>query len=238
MASWSSCSTRAAAAGEDQPASVTPASPLQARRSRSSQQFGIANQTDVFVVANNGQLAVFYVEGSGKWQGPQTISAANFAPQGAVIATSQQFGIDNQTDVFLVGSNGQLVVFYINGRGSWQGPHAISAVNFAPPGAPVAAGQRLGVSNQTDVFVVDKTGQLSVFSVTGNGAWTGPQKIGPAGFASPGAALAASPQFGATGQTDVFLVNQTGTNAPGWPVVCWSNNGAGWNGPKALVAEA
>ena len=84
---------------------------------------------------------------------------------------------------------------------------------------------------------MDRTGQLNVFWVTGSGTWNGPQKIGPAGFAAPGTALAASPQFGVTGQTDLFLVNQTGTNAPGWPVVCWVDNGGEWGGPKALVTE-
>ena len=54
------------------------------------------------------------------------------------------------------------------------------------------------------------------------------------------AVLAASyvQQFGATNQTDVFLLNQTGTNAPGWPVVFWVGGAGAWNGPKALVAEA
>jgi hypothetical protein len=203
-----------------------------------SQQFGIANQTDVFLVGNNGQLVVFYVEGNGNWQGPHAISATNFTIPGATIAVSQQFGIANQTDVFLVDITGQLVVFYVEGNGNWQGPHAISAANFALPGAPVAACQQQGVSNQTDVFVVDITGQLYVFWVVGNGPWNGPEKIGPVGMASPFAILAASPQFGASGQTDLFVVNQTGTNAPGWPVVCWVDNGGQWNGPKALVTES
>jgi hypothetical protein len=181
---------------------------------------------------------VFSVQGAGNWQGPLAISATNFAPPRAAIGASQRFGVANQTDVFLVDNNGQLVVFYVNGTGNWQGPQAISATNFARPGAPVAACQQQGVSNQTDVFVVDQTGQLYVFWVEGNGAWNGPQKIGPAGFAAAGAYLAASPQFGANGQTDLFVVNQTGTNAPGWPVVCWVDNGGEWNGPKALVTEA
>jgi hypothetical protein len=210
-----------------------PGAPLAASR-----QFGIADQTDVFLVDNNGQLVVFYVEGTGKWQGPHTISAPNFAPPGAQVAACQQFGIANQTDVFLVDNNGQLVVFYVEGTGKWQGPYTISAPSFAPPGAPVAACQQLGVSNQTDVFVVDTTGQLYFFWVVGSQTWNGPQKIGPPGFATAGAALAATPQFGATGQTDLFVVNQTGTNAPGWPVVCWVENGGEWNGPRALVTEA
>jgi hypothetical protein len=201
-----------------------------------SQQFGAANQTDVFLIGNNGQLVVFYVQGTGKWQGPHTIGATDFAPAGGALAASRQFSLD-RTDVFLVDNSGQLVVFYVDGTGDWQGPQTISAVNFAPPGCPVAACQHAGTTNQTDVFVVDNGGQLWFFWVIGGGAWNGPQKIGPAGFASQGAFLAASNQFGVAGQTDLFVVNQTGTNAPGWPVVCWVGDGGSWNGPKALVTE-
>lgn len=201
-----------------------------------SQQFGGTNQTDVFLISNNGQLVVFYVLGTNSWQGPNTISATGFAPSGGALAACRQFGLD-RTDVFLVDNNGQLVVFYVDGTGGWQGPQTISAGNFAPPGCHVAACQHAGTTNQTDVFVVNNSGQLCLFWVIGSGAWNGPQNIGSAGFATAGAFLAASNQFGAAGQTDLFVVNQTGTNAPGWPVVCWVGNGGSWNGPKALVTE-
>ena len=49
--------------------------------------------------------------------------------------------------------------------------------------------------------------------------------------------LVVSPQYGVTNQTDLFVMNETGTNGPGWPMVLWADGGGGWNGPKALVAE-
>ncbi len=39
----------------------------------SSQQFGISNQTDVFVVAEKGTMDVSWVEGAGTWKGPLQI---------------------------------------------------------------------------------------------------------------------------------------------------------------------
>ena len=114
------------------------------------------------------------------------------------------------------------------------------------------------------MFVVDTKGQLNVFSVQGTGKWSDAVPIGPAGVAptsaqlSSGAFVAASQQFGVTNrlgganQTDVFVLNENGTNGPGWPMVYWSSVSfhppaptpvrppplaIEWFGPKALVAE-
>jgi hypothetical protein len=206
-----------------------------------SQQFG-ANQTDVFLVDTNGTLNVFWVQGAGAWNGPVKIGPAGHFPTGANVAVSQQFGVD-QTDVFLVDKNGQLTVFWVQGTGNWSAPVKIGPSGFAVPGAPLAVSQQFGANNQTDVFLVDKTGQLNVFWVQGTGAWNGPVKIGPAGIApsasisSKGAFVAASQQFGATNQTDLFVINQTGTNSPGWPTVFWVEGSNPWNGPGALATE-
>ena len=81
---------------------------------------------------------------------------------GAVIAASQQFGAVNQTDALVVDKAGQLSVFWVNNAGNWGGPLGIGAAGFAPAGAAVAASQQFGAVNQTDAFVVDNAGQLSV----------------------------------------------------------------------------
>src|ERR1700722_17511424 len=145
-----------------------------------SPQFG-SNQTDVFLVDNNGQLNVFWVIGKGAWQGPLKIGPPGLAnPLGAIVA-SQQYGF-NQTDVFLVDTNGQLNVFWVVGEGAWQGPLKIGPPGLANPLGAIVASQQYGF-NQTDVFLVDTHGQLNVFWVVGEGAWNGPLKIGPAGSA-------------------------------------------------------
>jgi hypothetical protein len=193
-----------------------------------SQQFGAVNQTDVFVVDKAGQLNVFWVNSAGAWGGPLGIGPAGFAPAGAAIAVSQQFGAVNQTDVFVVDQAGQLNVFWVNNAGAWGGPVGIGPAGFAPAGAAIAASQQFGAVNQTDVFVVDKAGQLNVFWVNNAGAWAGPLGIGPAGIFPPGAPVTASQQFGLN-QTDVFVVDKNGTLN-----VLWVAASGAWSGPGAI----
>jgi hypothetical protein len=143
----------------------------------SSNQFGIANQTDVFRVAPNGAVEVFWVQGGGVWNGPLAISPANTAPPGAHLAVSAQFGVPNQTDVFVVANNGAANVLWVQGAGNWNGPLAISPASTAPAGAPLAVSNQFGIPNQTDVFVVAINDATSVLWVPGAGAWNGPLQI-------------------------------------------------------------
>ncbi len=202
-----------------------------------SQRFGV-NQTDVFVVDKTGALSNYRVVGTENWKAPAKISQANFAHPGAHIAAGQRAGKPKQLDVFLVDRNGQLNVFSnILGTARWDGPLPVGRKGLANPSAPVAVSQRFGLV-QTDVFVVDKNGALNVVSVDGAGAWSEAKPIGPPRLAPSGAFVAASQQFGISNQTDVFLINQTGTNAPGWPVVFRVDAPRNsWVGPKALVTE-
>ena len=188
-------------------------------------QFGL-NQTDVFLFDKNGQLNVFWVDNAGGWNGPEKIGPAGFAPAGSFIAASQQIGL-NQTDVFVVDKNGQLNVFWVDNAGAWNGPEKIGPAGIAAAGSFVAASRQFGLS-QTDVFLVDKTGQLNVFWVDNAGAWNGPQKIGAAGFSNAGSFIAASQQFGLN-QTDVFVVDKIGQLN-----VFWVDNAGAWNGPEKI----
>jgi hypothetical protein len=106
------------------------------------------------------------------------ISPTGFAPPGAALAASQQFGISNQTDVFTVDSSGALTVSWVVGGGTWAGPVRISPTGFAPPGAALAASQQFGISNQTDVFAADRTFLVNVSWVVGGGTWAGPVALG------------------------------------------------------------
>jgi hypothetical protein len=203
-----------------------------------SPRFGVPNETDLFAVGSTGQLSIFHVLGGGVWGAAPPIGPVSFpptgqafAPPGAPLAVSQQFGAPNQIDVFVVGNDGRLHVFWSQNGSGWGGPSRVSELGFAaPPGAGVAACQRFGVANQTDVYVVDNNGQLNVFSVVGTDAWTASQKIGAAGFAPPGARVAASQQYGLAGQTDVFLVDNTGQLN-----VFWIEGASNvWKGPRAI----
>jgi len=192
-----------------------------------SRQFGL-NQTDVFAVDKNGQLEVFWV-GTGAWQGPQKIGAP-VAGVGSYcyLAAGRQVGL-NQTDVFLVDEYGRLEEFWVSGGGAWQGPKQIGATGLADPQfTSISVSQQIGL-NQTDVFLVDNTGQLDVFYATGGGAWQGPQKIGVAGlFKHVSTFVAASQQFGLN-QTDVFAID-----ANDQLDVFWVDGGGPWGGPLKI----
>jgi hypothetical protein len=204
-----------------------------------SQRFGVADQTDIFVVDNDGQLNEFSVVGGGNWSQAKKIGPTGQFPPKAHIAVSQQFGIADQTDVFVVDNDGQLNVFWVHGAGNWsQQPTPIGAKGLAKPGAPIAVTQHFGMNDRSDVFLVDKTGTLNMFWVVGAGAWNGPRSLGPVGLASSDAFVAASQHFGEADQTDVFLLSETGTNGPGWPTLMWVRRAGPWGGPVALVTEA
>jgi hypothetical protein len=65
-------------------------------------------------------------------------------------------------------------MFWVQGAGSWsKEPVVISPKDFAVPGAPLAASQQFG-ADQSDVFLVDKSGQLNLFWAEGKSDWSGP----------------------------------------------------------------
>ncbi len=198
-----------------------------------SQQFGVADQTDVFVIDADGMLNVWWVNGGGIWQGPQPVGAgaARVAGSTSLVAT-QQSGAPDQTDVLAIDSGGNLTVWWVNGPGTWQGPDVVGGGPVAVDGQPaLAASPQLGATDQTDVFVVDRNGRLNVFWVNGPGTWQGPHAFDPPGMAPAGAALAASPQYMAAGsdQTDAFVIDHSGNVA-----VYWVNGPGTWQGPVSV----
>jgi hypothetical protein len=129
------------------------------------------------MVANNGAIEVLWVQGAGQWNGPGRISPTGLAPVGAHPVVSQQYGIPNQTDVFVIDDNEVAQVIWVQGGGQWNGPLTISPARFAPAGAHIAAAQQLGVPNQTDVFAAGNNGAIDVIWVEEAGNWNGPMPI-------------------------------------------------------------
>ncbi len=189
-------------------------------------QFGVPNQTDVFVVANNGATDVSWVAGAGNWNGPLGITPGGTAPAGAGLTVAPQFGVPNQTDVFVVANNGATDVSWVAGAGNWNGPLGITPGGTAPAGATLAVSNQFGIPNQTDVFVVANGGSTRVSWVDGAGGWNGPAPITPGGTAPAGAGLGVSNQFGIPNQTDVFVVANNGATQ-----VSWVDSAGSWNGP-------
>jgi hypothetical protein len=196
----------------------TPGAPVAA-----CQQIGLT-QTDVFAIDKQGALRVSWVDGGGAWAGPAPITPNGTFPSGGKLAAGQQIGL-TQTDVFAVDNSGALTVTWVDGGGRWNGPARISPIGTFVPGSAVATSQQIGL-NQTDVFVVDKTGTLTVAWVVGGGAWAGPAKIGPQGLCLPGAPVSACQQTGLT-QTDVFVMDRFGVLN-----VFWVSGGGAWAGPE------
>src|SRR5439155_21784172 len=93
---------------------------------------GLLNQADVFSVAYNGAVQVRWVQGAGNWNGPLAISPPGLAPPGAHLAVSNQFGLPNQTDVFVVDNNGTAQVLWVQRAGNWNGPLANKPPGLAP----------------------------------------------------------------------------------------------------------
>jgi hypothetical protein len=198
-----------------------PGSPIAA-----SQQFGLLGQTDVFVVDRQGRLCVIWLDVDHRPQGPLAITPPGAVPLGASLAVSQQIGL-NQTDVFFVDANGQVNVCWVDNGGQWQGPAPLGPLGLAPPGCPLAASQQFGL-NQTNVYLVSKSGQPNVLWVDGAGVWQGPAPIGPSGFATPGSHVAACQQS-TLNQTDLFVIDKNGGLA-----VFWVSNGGAWKGPLSI----
>ena len=206
-----------------------------------SKHFGNDNQTDVFVVDTNGQLNVFSVVGSANWSGPKTIGPSGLTRSAAYVVASQRFGTDNQTDVYVADVHGQLNVFSANGSGSWSEPQTIGPSGLTVSGAAISVAQKPGTTDQTEVFVFDKSGQMNVFTADSSGQWSDPVKVGPQNVVPAGSPVVASQQFGVPNQTDVFVIDQsgsqTGSTPQGWPALFWSTDGNQWNGPKELVHD-
>jgi CubicO group peptidase (beta-lactamase class C family) len=168
-----------------------------------------SGSVDVFVVDATGTLTCSTVSNGVVPGGPQTVTEPGIAPAGGGITTTVRLGVPGRTDTYLVQGDGSIFGYWRNPAGRWTGPENVSGLGTAPPGAPVTASQRFGTTDQTDVFVIDTTGALNVFSSAQLGPWSR-TTITPQGFAPPGAAIAAAREFGTTDRTNVFVVDTTG----------------------------
>jgi hypothetical protein len=174
-----------------------PGSPVAAGCRPVNGQIGL--ETDVFVVDINGALNVFSVSGTAQWQ-QQKISSDDVFVQGTNVAVARRFSY--QLDAFAVDNLGVLNCFSASGDGVWASK-PVSGPGVAQPGAPVAASRQFDQNvEQTDVFLVDASGDLNLFYFREGGNWT-QAKIGHPGTAGTAVHLAAS-------RHDVALVDVDG----------------------------
>ena len=186
-----------------------------------SPQYGVPNRTDAFVTGTNGAVDLLWANSKGTWHSAP-VTAPRFAPPGAAIATSPQYGVPNRTDAFLTGTNGAVDLLWANSKGTWHSA-PVTAPRFAPPGAAIATSPQYGVPNRTDAFVTGTNGAVDLLWANSKGTWHSAPVTAPR-FAPPGAAIATSPQYGAPNRTDAFLV---GTN--GALNLLWANSEGTWH---------
>jgi hypothetical protein len=143
---------------------------------------------------------------------------------GAPVATAIQNR--NQTDVFAVGRDGAIHVYWSGDLGPWtdgtsgrSGPAPISPSGLAPTQAHLATAPQ--GPNQLDTFVVGNDGAVYVTWVVGGGHWAdgtpgnpGPASITPRGLAPAGAPIATAMQ--GSNQLDTFVVGNDGAIHVTW----------------------
>lgn len=141
---------------------------------------------------------------NGTWTAASPISASGLAPSSAAVATGAVSS--TTTALFVVGSDGKLDVATQTSGGAWSPFTALTAANFAKPGAPLVTGAPTG---PLAVFVVDTAGKLESITATSTGGWGAPVALTATGFAPSGASLAAGRR--GVDEFDVFMVGPDGT---------------------------
>jgi hypothetical protein len=188
---------------------------------------GPITQLDVVLVDDRGTLNVLWAVGSGAWQGPAALTAAEFAVPGAVVAMDRQ-GPGTQLDALVVDATGALEVLWAPADGPWQGPVALTHTKFAHPRAVIALGHQ-GPGTQLDALLVDANGALNVLWAVDGQPWQGPVAISPPWFAPPGARVTLASQGPGT-QLDTLVVDNRGALN-----VLWAVGGGNWQGPVAIT---
>ncbi|MFE7408969.1 DUF4185 domain-containing protein [Streptomyces laurentii] len=181
---------------------------------------------EVFAVgADRGVYGIWkapYVEN--RWQPPFLLAdATGLAPPGSPLA-AVHYPPGDTLEVFVVGDNGA-----VNGlwkaphvQNVWQQPFALAgAVDLAVPGAALAA-VSYPPGEQLEVFVVDRSGALTVLWKQGNGAWQGPIRLTRNDFAPPGAPVTAV-HYPPNEQLEVHVI---GTDGRVW--VMWKDHNGPW----------
>jgi hypothetical protein len=170
-------------------------------------QFG-ADALGLFAISIEGKLGGYALVQNGRSREVTGPGRRGVAKPGSALAALPPAGAKDHPGIVTVDQEGQLVEFALDRDGSLKeaadaGPKAITRW-----GAPLAASRQFG-AGQTDVFFVDPEGQLKVLWRKDGAAWSGPANIGPEGFTTKLAHLAAG-RLGKGDRTGVFAVDKQG----------------------------
>jgi hypothetical protein len=126
-------------------------------------------------------------------------------------------GAPEQTDLFTVNQNGALCWLNVQGAGTWSSPFPLTKNQFAPAGAFVAVVPDFGgPAPGADVFLVDNTGALQLFTQSAPASSWRNQRLSEPGQFLPGSQTFAVlpgtlPNTELINQISVFIFDQSGT---------------------------
>jgi len=183
-------------------------------------------QLEVFTIAPNGALEDVWKANGSRWFAPIYISPPSFAPPGAHLAAISQ-PLNNTLEVFAVDATGTVRVVWKAQNGDWQQPHALTPPGSAPPGAPLAVVWQ-PLNEQLEVFWIDGTGAVREVLKQHNGSWQPPSPVAAAGFANPGAGIAAVWQP-LNEQLEVFAADRCGAIKD-----VWKAHNTAWQQPVVI----
>jgi Matrixin len=133
------------------------------------------NQLEAFFIDKSGAFNLIWKAQNGKWNAPVKLTGAGFAPSEAHIISVFQ-PQNNQLEVFSVGNNGAVNLFWKANNSVWNSPVQITPANFAQPGSKITAAYQ-PLNSQLEVFFSDKDGFLNLLWKAQNGKWNSPFKI-------------------------------------------------------------
>jgi len=136
--------------------------------------------------------------------------------------------IHDQLEVLGVGADGTLRVLWKGTDQKWQSAFDLSGAGFAPPRAPVAVAYQ-PLNEQLEAFVVGQDGVLYVLWKEHSGDWHAPFALTAAGFAAPGAGVAAVYQP-LNQHLEIFVPAKDGSLH-----VLWKADNKDWNMPFQLA---
>jgi hypothetical protein len=122
-----------------------------------------------------------------------------------------------QTDLFTVNQNGELCCLTVQAAGTWSSPLPLTAQQFAAPGSFVAVSPDYGADVPgVDVFLVDNTGALKLFTQATPGSSWRNVTLGQSGqFAGGAQTFVVLPgtllQTDIVNQINVLICDQAGT---------------------------
>lgn len=170
--------------------------------------------------------------GNGDWSGPVPLTAGSHAA--GFCALSAFTGNDGNLQVVMLGQDDQQPYLYWQaaGNGIWTGPTPLAPSIGSEGYSALTLGT--GNSGNLQLILIGKNdGQPYLYwQAAGNGIWTGPAPLTPAGYLAGFGAITAGP--GNQGNLQVVAIARD-TNQP---YLYWQAAGnAVWTGPVPLLTE-